>query len=82
MKPAPFDYCRAGSLDEAVGLLIEHGPEARILSGGQSLLPLMKLRLARPSTLVDLGRVRELDYVRDADGGPAFGAMARLDELE
>jgi aerobic carbon-monoxide dehydrogenase medium subunit len=82
LKPAPFDYYRAGSLDEAVNLLIEHGPEARILSGGQSLLPLMKLRLARPSTLVDLGRVRGLDYVRDADGRLAFGAMARLDELE
>ena len=68
MKPAPFEYYRAGSLDEAVGLLIQHGPEARILSGGQSLLPLMKLRLARPCALVDLGRVRELDYVREADG--------------
>jgi len=82
MKPAPFEYYRAGSLDEAVGLLIQHGPEARILSGGQSLLPLMKLRLARPSALVDLGRVRELDYVREADGRLAFGAMARLDVLE
>jgi aerobic carbon-monoxide dehydrogenase medium subunit len=82
MKPAQFEYYRAGSLDEAVGLLIQHGPEARILSGGQSLLPLMKLRLARPSALVDLGRVRELDYVREADGHLAFGAMARLDALE
>ena len=82
MKPAPFDYYRAGSLDEAVTLLDRHGPEAKVLSGGQSLLPMMKLRLARPPTLVDLGRVRELAYVRDADGRLAFGGMARLDALE
>jgi aerobic carbon-monoxide dehydrogenase medium subunit len=82
LKPAPFEYHRAGSLDEAVTLLAQQGPEARILSGGQSLVPMMKLRLARPSTLVDIGRVRELDYVRDGDGGLAFGAMARLHELE
>ena len=82
MKPAPFDYYRASSLDEAVTLLGQHGPEAKVLSGGQSLLPMMKLRLARPPSLVDLGRVRELAYVRDANGRLAFGAMARLHELE
>ena len=82
MKPAPFEYYRAGSLDEALTLLDRHGPEAKVLSGGQSLLPMMKLRLARPPALVDLGRIRELAYVRVADGRLLFGAMARLHELE
>lgn len=82
MKPPPFDYVRASTLDDAVGLLGQHGPEARVLAGGQSLLPLMKLRLARPTVLVDLGRVRELDYIRREDGVVAFGAMTRLVELE
>src|SRR6202007_556328 len=80
--PAPFEYYRAGSVDDATALLSRHGPDARILSGGQSLLPMMKLRLARPAALVDIGRVRELDYVRNGDGRLAFGAMARLHELE
>lgn len=82
MKPAPFDYHRASTVDEAIGLLERLGPEAKILSGGQSLLPMMKLRLARPAALVDINRVRELAYVRAADGALAFGALARLEALE
>ena len=82
MKPAPFDYYRAESVKEAVALLGEHGPDAKILAGGQSLLPMMKLRLARPAVLVDINRVQDLKYVR-ADGDRlAFGAMARLDTLD
>ena len=82
MKPAVFDYRRAGSLDEAVALLHEYGTDAKVLAGGQSLLPMMKLRLARPGVVIDLGRAAGLDYVRAAGGGLAFGAMARLVELE
>ena len=55
--PAAFDYVRAGSADEAISLLAEHGDEAKLLAGGHSLLPLMKLRLATPSVLVDIGRL-------------------------
>jgi carbon-monoxide dehydrogenase medium subunit len=82
MKPAPFDYYRARSVDDAVGLLTRHGAEAKLLAGGQSLLAMMKLRLARPAALVDLGGIRDLAYVREMDGRVAFGALARLDELE
>jgi len=82
MKPAPFDYHRPATVDEAVALLDRHGPDTKVLAGGQSLLPMMKLRLARPTALVDINRVRELAYVRAADDGLAFGALARLDELE
>ncbi len=82
MKPAPFDYHRPATVDETVALLERHGPDTKVLAGGQSLLPMMKLRLARPTALVDINRVRELAYVRAADDGLAFGALARLDELE
>ncbi|MFQ5828363.1 MAG: FAD binding domain-containing protein [Candidatus Methylomirabilia bacterium] len=82
MKPPPFDYRRATTVDEAVALLGQHAPDAKILAGGQSLLPLMKLRLARPAVLVDLGGVRDLAYVRHENGRVAFGAMARLSQLE
>jgi carbon-monoxide dehydrogenase medium subunit len=75
--PAAFDYVRAGSLDEAVSLIAEHGEDAKLLAGGHSLLPLMKLRLAQPSVLVDVGRVRELSYVRDAGDHLAIGALTR-----
>ena len=81
MKPAVFDYRRAASLDEAVALLSEYGTDAKVLAGGQSLLPMMKLRLARPGVVVDLGRAVGLDYVRADGGALAFGAMARLVEL-
>jgi aerobic carbon-monoxide dehydrogenase medium subunit len=80
--PAPFDYLRAGAADEAVAALAEHGDDAKLLAGGMSLLPLMKLRLATPTVLVDVGRVRELSYVRDADDHLAVGALTRHRDLE
>jgi aerobic carbon-monoxide dehydrogenase medium subunit len=82
MKPPPFDYYRATSLEEAIALLSQHGPDAKVLAGGQSLLPMMKFRLARPSVLVDLRWVRDLSYIRQANDSVAFGAMARLAGLE
>lgn len=64
MKPAPFDYLRAGSLDEALAALAEHGSEARIIAGGQSLLPMLNMRLAKPALLIDIMGVAGLDQVR------------------
>ncbi|MGH9295562.1 MAG: FAD binding domain-containing protein, partial [Acidimicrobiales bacterium] len=75
MIPATFDYWRAGSLDEALSLLSEHGDEAKVLAGGHSLLPLMKLRLATPSVLVDIGRLDDLAYVRAEEGELRIGAL-------
>jgi len=82
MIPASFDYVRAESPDHAVQLLQEHGDEAKLLAGGHSLLPLMKLRLATPSVLVDVGRLRDLSYVRDAGDHVAVGALTRHHDLE
>ncbi len=75
MIPAAFDYERAGSIDDAIGLLTEHGDEAKLLAGGHSLLPLMKLRLATPAVLVDLGGIPELVYVTDKGDHLAIGAL-------
>jgi carbon-monoxide dehydrogenase medium subunit len=80
--PAAFDYVRAGSADEAVALIAEHGEDAKFLAGGMSLLPLMKLRLATPTVLVDVGRVRDLSYIRDASDHLAIGALTRHRDLE
>jgi carbon-monoxide dehydrogenase medium subunit len=80
--PAKFDYVRAGSADEAVSLIAEHGDEAKFLAGGHSLLPLMKLRLAQPSVLVDIGRLRDLSYVRDGGDHIAIGALTRHRDVE
>ena len=77
MIPVLFDYVRPGSVDEAIGVLVEHGDEAKLLAGGHSLLPLMKLRLATPSVLVDIGRLSELSYVRDMGDHVAIGALTR-----
>src|SRR5207244_7302035 len=74
MKPAPFDYFAPATLDEALGLLAEHGGDAKPLAGGPSLIPAMNFRLARPAVLVDLNRISELAYVR-AESGVAIGAM-------
>ena len=73
--PAAFDYVRAGSADEAVALLTEHGDEAKLLAGGHSLLPLMKLRLAVPAVLVDIGRLTDLSYIREDGDTVAIGAL-------
>ncbi len=82
MIPAAFDYARAGSVDEAVALLAEHGDDAKLLAGGHSLLPLMKLRLATPAMLVDIGRLRDLSYVRDEGDAVAIGALTRHRDVE
>ena len=74
MIPAPFDYVRASSIDDAVSALSEHGDEAKVLAGGHSLLPLMKLRLAFPAVLVDVGRVDDLKGVREDGDQLVIGA--------
>jgi len=82
MIPAAFEYARAGSAEEAVALVREHGEDAKFLAGGMSLIPLMKLRLATPSVLVDVGRVRDLSYVRTDGDHVAIGALTRHRDLE
>ncbi|HEV3225206.1 MAG TPA: xanthine dehydrogenase family protein subunit M [Acidimicrobiales bacterium] len=82
MIPASFDYVRAGSADEAISLLGEHGDDAKLIAGGHSLLPLMKLRLATPSALIDVGRLSELSYIRDGGDHVAVGALTRHHDLE
>jgi carbon-monoxide dehydrogenase medium subunit/6-hydroxypseudooxynicotine dehydrogenase subunit alpha len=81
VKPPPFAYARAESAEEAVSLLAEHGDDAKVIAGGQSLVPLLNFRLARPSVLVDVTPIAELDYVRNGDG-LAVGALCRHAELE
>jgi len=79
--PTPFDYVRADSIEQALDLLNEHGDAAKLLAGGHSLLPLMKLRLASPEVLVDIGRLAELSYVRDGGDHVAIGALTSHDDL-
>ncbi len=81
MIPAAFDYKRAGSAEEAISLVGEYGDEAKFLAGGHSLLPLMRLRLAQPAVLVDIGRLTDLSYVRDAGDHIAIGALTRHHDL-
>jgi len=78
--PAAFDYEVAESADHAVSLLGEHGEDAKLLAGGHSLLPLMRLRLAAPSVLVDIGRIGDLNYVRDGGDHVAIGALTTMEE--
>lgn len=75
MNAAPFAYLRAATLDDAISLLAEHGESAKLLAGGHSLLPIMKLRLAEPGQLIDIGRLDELRGVRQTEGGVAIGAL-------
>ena len=82
MIPAAFEYVRVESTAAAVAALVEHGDDAKLLAGGQSLLPLMKLRLATPEVLVDVGRLRELSYVRDGGDHVAIGALTRHRDVE
>jgi carbon-monoxide dehydrogenase medium subunit len=82
MLPAAFDYKRAGSAAEAISLVSEYGDDAKFLAGGHSLLPLMKLRLAAPSVLVDIGRLTDLSYIRDAGDHIAIGALTRHMDVE
>jgi aerobic carbon-monoxide dehydrogenase medium subunit len=80
--PAPFDYVRAESAEEAISLVGQHGDEAKFIAGGHSLLPMMKLRLAQPSVLIDIGRLSELSYIRDEGDHVAIGAMTRHMDVE
>jgi carbon-monoxide dehydrogenase medium subunit len=82
MKPAPFDYVAPGSVDEAVGALASGGGDAKVLAGGQSLLPMLALRLARPRVLVDINRLPGLDAIREASGMLEIGALVRQRGLE
>ena len=79
MKPAPFEYAAPETVDEALGLL---GEDAKALAGGQSLVPMLNFRLARPELVVDINSVSELDYLRSGDGVLRIGALARQATLE
>lgn len=80
MIPAPFEYARAGSLEEAISLLGAR-EDAKLLAGGHSLLPAMKLRVARPSLLIDIGRLKDLAYIREDGDAVAIGALTRHNEV-
>ena len=82
MKPPPFDYHDPTSVDDVLGLLAEHTDSASLLAGGQSLLPLLNMRLARPEVLVDLNRVEGLDTIEITDATVALGATVRLASIE
>lgn len=82
MKPASFDYFSPSTLPQALTLMEEYGDEAKALAGGQSLVPMMNMRLVRPRCIIDINRVGELDYIRDNDGGLSIGALTRQRTVE
>jgi 6-hydroxypseudooxynicotine dehydrogenase subunit alpha len=82
MKPSPFEYYAPNSIEQALELMREHGDEAKILAGGQSLVPAMNFRIVQPSVLVDVNRVPELEYIRENDSTLFIGAMTRERQLE
>ena len=82
MIPAPFDYHRPGTLDEAIGLLARYGADAKVLSGGMSLLPALKLRLGSYAHLVDINRIPGLEYIKEEGGMLRIGAGTRQATLE
>jgi CO/xanthine dehydrogenase FAD-binding subunit len=82
MKPAPFDYHVPDSLEKALDLLHEYGDQAKLLAGGQSLVPAMNFRVVQPAVLIDLNRVFELSYIREEDSLLRIGAMTRERQLE
>ncbi len=82
MIPVTFDYVRASSADEALAALDQHGDEAKLMAGGHSLLPMMKLRLAYPAVVVDIGRLGDLSYINDAGDHLAIGALTRHRDIE
>ena len=83
MKPAPFKYYAPTTVDEALAHLTEHGWDAKVLAGGQSLIPMMNFRIAQPAVLVDLNNVSELFYIRpNGNGGLRLGAMTRQSQVE
>jgi aerobic carbon-monoxide dehydrogenase medium subunit len=82
MIPAAFDYVVPRTLPEAVAELVKHGQEGKVLAGGHSLIPLMRLRLSTPSFLVDIGRIPNLNYIREEDGHVAIGALTSHHDIE
>jgi aerobic carbon-monoxide dehydrogenase medium subunit len=82
MIPAQFDYLTPATLDEALALLTQHADDAKILAGGHSLIPAMKLRLATPAVLIDIGRIRDLAYIREEGGQLRIGAMTTHFQIE
>lgn len=82
MIPGSFDYLVANSIPEAVALLEQHGDDAKILAGGQSLIPLLRFRLASPSVLIDINRIGDLEYIQETDGTLHIGALTREAELD
>ena len=83
MKPAPFEYIAPTTVEEALGHLTEHGYDAKVLAGGQSLIPMMNFRLAQPAVLVDLNKLAELSFIRsEKDGELRIGAMTRHYQVE
>ena len=82
MKPAPFDYVRVDSVDEAVELLGEYGDDARIIAGGQSLMPMLNMRLARPEVLIDIARIPELAGIKSDENAVTIGAVTTQGALE
>lgn len=81
MKPASFEYCSPRSLDEAIALLALHGEDAKVLAGGQTLVPMMNLRIAQPRRIVDINRLPDLDYIRPEGDQIAIGALARHNSI-
>jgi len=82
MYPAAFEYLKASSISDAVTLLKQYGDDAKLLAGGQSLVPMMKLRVARPKYLIDIHRIADLNYIREDAGQIRIGAMTRHVEIE
>ncbi len=82
MIPPAFEYLRANTIPEAIAFLQQYGDDAKILSGGQSLIPMMKLRLARPAYLIDINRIAGLSYIKEEDGYLKIGGLTREAELE
>jgi 2-furoyl-CoA dehydrogenase FAD binding subunit len=81
MKPRPFDYAQPDTAEEAIALLAEYGDEARVLAGGQSLLPMLNLRLIDPQLLIDISRIKELDVIRDLGDKIEIGAAVTQNKL-
>ena len=82
MKPAAFDYVRAESLGEALDVLHHGGSDARVIAGGQSLLPMLNMRLAKPGAIVDINRIKELAYINDTPDGLMIGTLTRQRAVE
>lgn len=82
MIPVSFEYFRPQTLSEAAALLMKHGDDAKVLAGGHSLIPAMKLRLAQPKVLIDIGGIADLNYIRERDGKIAIGALTTHYDIE